>query len=165
MYLISLRYIKEVEVRIGDNLIEEIIGEAIGLLIEIVVKVIEGMEEVEVILGEEHFEEEVIFEVDMIIIGWIEVGKTEDYGGNLGQEKEKEGVGCHLVLDQVPELVPIKIGLGVLNAENMTTLQMNVVIGHLIVQIGIVIVQDQYLYIWQIVIQDQIWIIIQTYER
>ena len=55
MYLISLRYIKEVEVRIGDNLIEEIIGEAIDLLIEIVVKAIEGMEEVEVILGEEHF--------------------------------------------------------------------------------------------------------------
>ena len=54
------------------------------------------MEEVEVILGEEHFKEEVIFEVD-IIIGWIEIGKTEDYGGNLGQEKEKGGVGCHLV--------------------------------------------------------------------
>ena len=51
------------------------------------------MEEVEEILGEEHFEEEVIFEVDIIIIGWIEVGKTEDYGDNLGPEKEKEGVG------------------------------------------------------------------------
>ena len=160
MYLISLRYIKEVEVRIRDNLIEEIIGEAIDLLIEIVVKVIEDMEEVEVILREEHFEEEVIFEVDTIIIGWIEVGKTEDYGGNLGQEKEKGGVGPNLVLDQVPELVPIEIGLGVLNAEHMTTLQMNVLIRHLIVQIGIVIVQDQCLYIWQIVIQDRIWIII-----
>ena len=118
------------------------------------------MEEVEVILGEEHFEEEVIFEVDIIIIGQIEVGKTEDYGGNLGQEEEKEGVGHHLVLDRDPELVPIEIGLGVLNAENMTTLQMNVLIRHLIVQIGIVIVQDQYLYIWQIVIQDRIQIII-----
>ena len=94
------------------------------------------MEEVEVILGEEHFEEEVIFEVDIIIIGWIEVGKTEDCGGNLGQGKEKGGVGHHLVLDWVPELVPIEIGLGVLNAENMTTLQMNVLIRHLIVQIG-----------------------------
>ena len=159
MYLISLKHIKEVEVRIGDNLIEEIIGEAIDLLIEIVVKAIEGMEEVEVILGEEHFEEEVIFEVEIVIIGWIEVGKTEDYGGNLGQEKEKEGVGCHLALDQDPELVPTEIGLGVLNAENMTTLQMNVLIRCLIIQIGIVILQDQYLYLWQIVIQDQIQII------
>ena len=59
-------------------------------------KAIEDMEEVEVILGEEIFEEEVIFKVD-IIIGQIEVGKTEDYGGNLGQEKEKGGVGRHLV--------------------------------------------------------------------
>ena len=54
----------------------------------------------------------------------------------------------------------LEIGLGILNAENMTTLQINVLIRHLIVQIGIVIVQDQYLYIWQIVIQDWIWIII-----
>ena len=122
-------------------------------------RAIEDMVEVEVVLGEEHFEEEVIFKVD-IIIGWIEVGKTEDCGGNLGQEKEKGGVGCHLVRDRDPELVPIEIGLDVLNAENMTTLQMNVLIRHLIVQIGIVIVQDQYLYIWQIVIQDRIWIII-----
>ena len=117
------------------------------------------MEEVEVILGEEHFKEEVIFEV-YIIKGWIEVGKIEDYGGNIGQEKEKGGVGHHLVLDQVPELVPIEIGLGVSNAENMITLQMNVLIRRLIVQIRIVIVQDQYLYIWQIVIQDWRWIII-----
>ena len=118
------------------------------------------MEEVEVILGEEHFEEEVIFEVDIIIIGWIEIGRTEDYGGNLGQGKEKEGVGCHLALDQDLELVPIEIELGVIDVENMTTLQMNALIRHWIVQIGIVIVQDQYLYIWQIVIQDQIQIII-----
>ena len=88
---------------------------------------IEDMDVVEVILGEEIFEEEVIFEVD-IIIEWIEVGKIEDYGDNLGQEKEKEEVGCHLVLDQDPELVPIEIGSGVLNVENMTTLQMNVLI-------------------------------------
>ena len=85
------------------------------------------MEEVEVILREEIFEEEVIFEVD-IITGQIEVGKTEDYGGNIGQEKEKEGVGHNLVLDWGPELVPIEIGPGVLNVENMTTLQMNVLI-------------------------------------
>ena len=117
-------------------------------------KVIEDMVKVEVILGEEHFEEEVIFEEEIIIIGQIEAGKIEDYGGILGQEKKKEGVGHHLALDRDLELVPIEIGSGVLNAENMTTLQMNVLIRHWIVQIGIVMVQDQYLYIWQIVIQD-----------
>ena len=85
------------------------------------------MDMVEVILGEEIFGDEVIFEVD-IIIEQIEVGKIEDYGGNLGQEEEKEGVGCHLVLDWGPELVPIEIGSGVLNVENMTTLQLNVLI-------------------------------------
>ena len=105
-------------------------------------KVTEAMEEAEVILGEEHFEEEVIFEVDIIIIGWIEVGKIEECGDNLGLEKEKEGVGCHLAQDQDPELVLTEIGLGVLSAENMTTLQMNVLIRQLTVQIGIVIVQD-----------------------
>ena len=123
-------------------------------------KVIEGMEEVEVMLGEEHFEEKVIFEVDIIIIGWIEIGRTEDYGDNLGQGKEKEEVGCHLALDWDPELVPIEIELGVIDVESMITLQMNVLIRHWMVQIGIVIVQDQYLYIWQIVIQDRIQIII-----
>ena len=90
-------------------------------------KAIEDMDVAEVIFGEETFEEEVIFKVD-ILIEWIEVGKTEDYGDNLGQEKEKEGVGHHLVLDWGPELVPIEIGLGVLNVENMTTSQMNVLI-------------------------------------
>ena len=85
------------------------------------------MDMVEVILGEVIFEEEVIFEVD-IIIDWIEVGKIEDYGDNLGQEKEKEEVGCHLVLDQDQGLVLIEIGSGVLDVGNMTTLQMNVVI-------------------------------------
>ena len=84
-------------------------------------KAIEDMEEVEIILGEG------IFEVD-IIIGQIEVGKIEDYGGNLGQEKEKGGVGCHQVLDQGPELVLIEIEPGVLRVDNMTTLQMNVLI-------------------------------------
>ena len=69
MYLINHKYIKEVEARTKDNSIEEIIGEAIDLLIEVVVKVTEVKEEIEVTLGEEHFEEEVIFEEDMIIIG------------------------------------------------------------------------------------------------
>ena len=82
---------------------------------------------VEVISGEEIFEEEVIFEVD-IIIEWIEVGKIEEHEDNLGQEKEKEEVGHHLVLDQDPELVLIEIRSGVLNVQNMITLQMNVLI-------------------------------------
>ena len=67
-------------------------------------KVIEDMEEVEVIFREETFEEEVIFEVD-IIIEWTEIGKIGGHGDNLGQEKEKEEVGHHLVLDQDQELV------------------------------------------------------------
>ena len=114
---------------------------------------------VEVILGEEIFEEGIIFEVE-IIIEWTEVGKIEDCGDNLGLEKEKEGVGCHVVLDQDPELVLIEIGLGILSAENTTTLQMNVLIRQLTVEIRIVIVQDQHLYICPIVIQDWIQIII-----
>ena len=47
----SPRYIKEVEDRIGDSLDKEIIGEDIDLLAETVLKVIEDMEEVEVIFG------------------------------------------------------------------------------------------------------------------
>ena len=84
---------------------------------------------VEVIFGEAIFEEEVIFEVD-IIIEWIGIGKIGEHGDSLGQEKEieKEEVGHHLVLDWDQELVQIEIGLGVLNVENMTTLQMNVLI-------------------------------------
>ena len=91
-------------------------------------KAIEDMDVVEVVLGEEIFEEEVIFKVDIIIIEWIGIGKIEDYGDNLGQEKEEEEVGHHLVLDQDQGLVLIKIGSGVLDVENMTTLQMNVLI-------------------------------------
>ena len=92
-------------------------------------KVTEDMDVVEVIFGEAIFEEEVIFKVD-IIIEWIGIGKIGEHGDSLGQEKEieKEEVGHHLVLDQDQELVQIEIGLGVLNVENMTTLQMNVLI-------------------------------------
>ena len=90
-------------------------------------KAIEDMDVVEVILGEEIFEEEVIFEVD-IIIEQIEVGKIEDYGDNLGQEKEKEEVGHYLDLDWDQGLVIIEIGSGVLDVENMITLQMNILI-------------------------------------
>ena len=87
--------------------------------------VTENMDVVEVMFGEAIFEEEVIFEVN-IIIEWIEVGKMGEHGDNLGHVKEKEEVGHHLVLDQNQELVKIEIGLGVLNVENMTTLQMSV---------------------------------------
>ena len=87
--------------------------------------VTEDMDMVEVIFREAIFEEEVIFKVD-IIIEWIEVGKIGEYGDNLGQMKETEEVGHHLVLDWDQELVQIEIGLGVSNVENMTTLQMNV---------------------------------------
>ena len=126
MCLISPRYIKEVEDRIKDSLIEETIGEVIGLSVEITMKVTEDMDMVEVIFGEAIFEE-VNFEVD-IIIEWIEVGKIGEHGDNLGHMKEKEEVGHHLVLDWNQELVQIEIGLGVSNVENMTTLQMNVLI-------------------------------------
>ena len=51
----------------GNSLEEEIIGEDIDLLAETVLKVIEDMEEVEVIFREVTFGE-VIFEVDIIII-------------------------------------------------------------------------------------------------
>ena len=129
MCLISPRYIKEVEDKNADSSIEEIIGEVIGLSVEIIMKVTEDMDVVEVIFGEAIFKEEVIFEVD-IIIEWIGIGKIGEYEDSLGQGKkiEKEEVGHHLVLDQDQELVQIELGLGVLNVENMTTLQMNVLI-------------------------------------
>ena len=66
-------------------------------------KVIEDMEEVEVIFGEVTFGE-VIFEVDIIIIQ-VEIGKIEGHGDNLGQEKEKGELGHHLVLDRDQEPV------------------------------------------------------------
>ena len=125
MYLISPRYIKEVEDRIRDSLIKEIIGEVIGLSVETAMKVTEDMDMVEVIFGEAIFEEMVIFEVD-IIIEWTEVGKIGEHGDNLGHKKEKEEVGHHLVLDLDQELVQIEIGLGVSNVENITILQMNI---------------------------------------
>ena len=62
-------------------------------------KAVEDMEEVEVIFGEVIFRE-AIFEAD-IIIEWIGVGKIGEHGDNLGQEKEKEEVGHHLVLDWI----------------------------------------------------------------
>ena len=83
-----------------------------------------------------------------------------EYGDNPGQEKEREieivEVGHHLVLGRDQGLVQIEIGLDALNVENMTILQMNVLIWFQIIQIEKVIVQGQYHYIWQIVTQD--WI-------
>ena len=106
MCLKSPRYIKEVEDKIVDSTVEEIIGEAIGHLVEITMKVTEDMDTVEVIFGEAIFEEEVTFKVGIIIeqIGIGKIGEPED---NLGQEKEieKEKVGHHLVLDWDQELV------------------------------------------------------------
>ena len=155
MCLISPRFIKEAEDKIGDSLVEEIIGEVIGLSVEIAMKVIEDMDVVEVIFGEEIFEEEVIFGVD-IIIEWIGIGNVGEHGDNPGQEIEIDEVGHHLVLDWDQGLVQIEIGLGVSNVESMTTLPMNVLIWFLIIQIGKVTVQDQYHCIWWIVIQDRI---------
>ena len=56
---ISLRYIKEVDDRIRDSLVEEIIGRVISLLVKVVMKVIEDLEEVEVIFEEVIFGEEI----------------------------------------------------------------------------------------------------------
>ena len=85
---------------------------------------------VEVILGEVIFEEEVTFEVDIIIIEWTGIGKIGEHGDNLGQEKEIEidEVSHHLVPDRDQGLVQIEIGLDVSNVESMTTLPMNVLI-------------------------------------
>ena len=126
MCLISPRYNKEVEDRIEDSLVKEIIGEDIGLSVDIAMKVTEDMEMVEVTLREAIFEEE-IFEVD-IIIEWIEVGKIGEHGDKLGHVKEKEEVGHHQLLDWNQELVQIEIGLGVSNVKNMITLLMNVLL-------------------------------------
>ena len=104
MCLISPRYIKDVEDKIGDSLIQEIIGEVVGLSVETAMKVIDDMDVVEVIFREEIFEEEVIFKVD-IIMECIGIGKIGEHGDNLGQEKEieKEEVGRHLVLDGIKD--------------------------------------------------------------
>ena len=86
---------------------------------------------------------EVTFEVDLIIV-LVELGKIEGHGDHLGQEKEKGELGHHLVLDQVQELVWTEIEFDVLNAESMTTLQMNVQNWFPKILIGKVIVQGQY---------------------
>ena len=58
-------------------------------------KVIEDMEEEEVIFGEVTFGE-VIFQVDIIVIQ-VQTEKIEGHGDNLGQEKRE--LGHHLILD------------------------------------------------------------------
>ena len=121
-------------------------------------KVVEDMDVVEVIFGEETFEAGIIFEIEIIVIEWIEIGKIGEHGDNPGQEKEIEidKVGHHLVLHQDQGPVQIEIGLDVSNVESMTTLPMNALIWFLIIQTEKVTVQGQYHCIWQIVIQD--WI-------
>ena len=89
------------EDRIGNSLDEEVIGEDIDLLVETVLKVIEDMEEVEVIFGEVIFRE-VISEVDIIMMQ-VEIGKIKGHGDNLGQEKEKGDLLHHPFLDQDQE--------------------------------------------------------------
>ena len=88
-------------------------------------KVIEDMDVVEVIFGEEIFEEGIISKVDIIIIEWIGIGKIEEYGDNPGQEKEIEidEVSHHLVRDWDQGLAQIEIGLDVSNVESMTLCQ------------------------------------------
>ena len=102
------------------------------------------MDVVEVIFGEETFEEGIISEVEIIIIGWTGIGKIGEHGDNLGQEKEIEldRVGHHLVQDWDQGLVQIEIGLDVTNVESMTILTMNVLIWFLTIQIGKVTVQE-----------------------
>ena len=153
------RFIKEVEDRIGDSLIEEIIGEVPGLSIDLAMKEIEDMDVVEVAIGEVVFTQEVTFKVDITAIEWIGIGKIGEYGGNPDPEKEKEidKVDHHLVLGQDQGLVQIEIGLDVLGVESMTILLMNALIWFLIIQIGKVIVQGWYHCIWPIVIQDRTW--------
>ena len=137
---------------------EGIIGEDIGLIIEIVIMAIEDMDMVEVVLGEVILEEDIIIEVDIIVIEkWIGLGKIGECGDNLGQEKRIKiaEVSHHLVLGRGQGLVQIEIGSGVLKVESMTTLLTNVLIWSLITQIGKVTVQGLYHCIWQIVIQDR----------
>ena len=98
---ISYKFIREVEDRVVGGLMEGIVGEDIGLIVEIAMMVIEVMDVIEVILGEVILGEDITTEVDIIgIEKWIGLGKTGDYGDNLDQEKEVEEarVNHHLVL-------------------------------------------------------------------
>ena len=45
------------------------------------------MDVIEVIFREETFEADIIFEVKIIVIEWIGIGKIEEHGDNPGQEK------------------------------------------------------------------------------
>ena len=155
---INHKFIREVEDRVTDSMMVGIVGEDIGLIVEIAMMAIEVMDVVEVILGEVILEEDIITEVDIIVIEkWIGLGKTGEYGDNLGQEKEveKARVGHHLVLGQGREQIQTEIGLGVLDVESLIILLMIVLIKLQMIQIRRVIVQDLCRCIWQIVIQDQ----------
>ena len=139
---ISHRFIREVEDRITDSMMVGIIGEDIGLIVEIAMMAIEVMDAVEVILGEVISEEDIITEVDIIVIEkWIELGRTGEGGDNLDQEKEVEivRVSHPLILGQGREQTQIEIGLGVFDVESMITLLMIVLIKLLMIQIRRVI--------------------------
>ena len=104
----SHRFIKEVEDRIGDNLMEGTIGEDIGHIVEIIITAIKDMDVVEVILGEVILEEDTIIEVDIIVIKeQTGLGKIGECGDNLGQEKEFRiaEVDHHPALGRGQELV------------------------------------------------------------
>ena len=87
---------------------EGIIGEDIGLIVEIAITAIKDMDVVQVILGKVILEEDTIIEVDIIVImEQTGLGKIGECGDNLGQEKgiEIAKVDHHLVLGRGQELV------------------------------------------------------------
>ena len=148
---ISHKFIREVEDRIVDGLMVGTVGEDIGLIVEIAMMAIEVMDVVEVILGEVILGEDNISKVDIMVIEkWTGLGKTGEYGDNLGQEKEVEEarVNHHLVLGRGREQIQIEIGLGVLDVESMIILLTNALIKLQMSQIRRVIVQDRCRCIW-----------------
>ena len=85
-YPISPRFIKEEEEhRIGRGLDKVIIGEEIDHLVETIVKIIEDMEEVEVIFGEVIFKAGLVVNSEEMI---VEAEKIEGHGDSLDQEIE-----------------------------------------------------------------------------
>ena len=87
---INPRYIKkEAEVRIGEILDKVTIGEETNHLVEnVVIKVIDVMDEVEVILEEVVFDVGPVVILDEMIVD-KEVERIGDLEDSLGQEKEE----------------------------------------------------------------------------
>ena len=90
MCLINLRNIRKgVEDKIDGTLGKAMLGEETGFTEgNAVIIVIEDMKEVEVILEEVVFEQELILLLGEMMIG-IEIDRTEDHGDSLDQEKEE----------------------------------------------------------------------------